>query len=59
MALWATSTCRATFYCNLNSLHLKATWQPLQAILCCLAQVVIFRKVYVYICAIDLSFLAS
>lgn len=28
--------CRATFYCNLNSLHLKATWEPLQAILCCL-----------------------
>lgn len=30
----ATSTCRATLYCNLNSLHLEATWEPLQAMLC-------------------------
>lgn len=43
VAAWATGSCRATFYCNLNSLHLQATWEPLQAMLCS-AQVVICEK---------------
>lgn len=49
MAAWATSSCRATFYCNLNSLHLQATWEPLQAMLCS-AQVVICEKYSIYMC---------
>lgn len=57
VAAWATGSCRATFYCNLNSLHLQATWEPLQAMLCS-AQVVICEKYSIYMCAIDFSFLA-